>query len=154
MKKEKNKNPIIYLGADHAGYVLKEKIKSFLAKKNIPFYDLGTDGNQPHDDYPDYAKSVAYKVKKSKNNLGILICGTGTGMVMAANKINGIRASFAYDSYSAKMSRHDNNANILCLRGRESSDSKNISLVKIWLSSEFSNISRHKRRLKKIRDLK
>lgn len=139
----------IYLGADHAGFSLKEKLKKYFGRKGIEYEDLGGDGRK-EDDYPDYAFRVAERVAKSKNARGILICGTGTGMVIAANKIRGIRAATAYDAYSARMARNDNNTNILCLRGREFSDARNLRLVEIWLKTGFSGEKRHKRRLRKI----
>ena len=140
---------VIFIGADHAGFSLKEKIKNYLDKNNIEYEDLGGKG-EAHDDYPDYAFKVAEKVSKNKNSRGILICGTGTGMVIAANKAKGIRAVVAYDSYSARASREHNNANVLCLRGRNFSTKKNLHLVKLWLNSDFKGADRHKRRLKKI----
>lgn len=140
---------LIYLGADHAGFSLKEKIKKYFDKIRIAYEDLGGKG-QKEDDYPDYAFKVAKSVAKNKNSKGILICGTGTGMAMAANKIKGIRAAVAYDKYSVKMAREHNNANILCLRGRNFLDNKNLELVKIWLKDKFNNKVKHKRRIRKI----
>lgn len=105
------------LASDHAGLRLKEKVKKYLARKKIEYEDLGTKSFKSVD-YPDYALKVAEKVAKNKNTRGILICGTGTGMTIAANKVKGIRAVAAYDAYSAKMSRIDNDTNVLGLRGR------------------------------------
>lgn len=139
----------IYIGADHVGFQLKEKIKKYLDKSKINYEDLGGYGEKD-DDYPDFAFKVAKSVAKNKNSRGILICGTGTGMVIAANKIKGIRAAVAYDSYSAKMAKSHNNANVLCLRGRNFPDNKNLKLVKIWLKEKFDEKARHKRRLRKI----
>ncbi len=141
---------MLYLGADHAGYKLKEFLKKHLEKKGVKYMDLGT-YSEDSVDYPDLAFKVARKAAKEKNAKGILICGTGTGMVMAANKVKGIRAAVAYDEYSAKMSRHDNNANILCLRGRKVDVKRQQKLVDIWLKTPFSQIARHRRRLKKLR---
>ena len=143
------KKAVIYLGADHAGFSLKEKLKKYFDKRNINYEDIGGDGKS-NDDYPDYAFKVAKKVSKEKDSKGILICGTGTGMVIAANKVKGVRAAVAYDNYSAKMAVEHNNSNVLCLRGRNFPDNKNIQLVKIWLNAKFSSKSRHKRRLRKI----
>lgn len=140
---------VIYLGADHAGFSLKEKIKKYFDKSHISYTDMGGKGNKD-DDYPDFAFKVAKSVAKNKDSKGILVCGTGTGMVIAANKVKGIRAAVAYDEYSTRMAREHNNTNILCLRGRNFSDNKNLELVKIWLKSEFDGMGRHKRRLKKI----
>ncbi len=144
------KKKVIYLGADHAGFKLKEKLKKYFDKAGIYYIDVGGEGGE-RDDYPDYAFRVASKVaKEGENARGILICGTGTGMVIAANKISGVRAAVGYDNYSAKMSRHDNNVNVLCLRGRRMSDGENLRFVRIWLKEKFSGAKRHKRRLRKI----
>ena len=139
---------MIYLGSDHAGFKKKEKIKKYLDRIKLPFEDLGTFSEESVD-YPDYAKKVAKAVIKNKAK-GILICGTGTGMVIVANKIKGIRAVVAYDNYSAKMSRYDNDANVLCLRSRFFSFEKEKQIIKTWLNTKFSKIARHKRRIKKI----
>lgn len=139
----------VIIGSDHGGLILKEKIKKFLIKKKINVEDIGTNSTKSVD-YPDYAKKVARKVQKNKNYRGILVCGTGTGMCMAANRFKGIRAAIAYDVYSAKMSRKDNNANVLCLRSRKFNHSKSKKLVNIWLKEKFSGLKRHKRRIRKI----
>jgi len=144
MKSEK-----IYLGADHAGFKLKEEVRRFLQLKKIPFVDFGTDSADPVD-YPDYAKKVARAVIKDKKSKGILICGTGTGMAMAANRIKGARAVAVYDNYSAKMSRLDNDANILCLRARQFRSEKAKKILDIWLKTDFSKKQRHKRRIRKL----
>lgn len=135
----------VILGSDHAGFELKERIKKYLDRKKISYEDLGTHSKESVD-YPKYAKKVATKVVKDKE-LGILICGTGTGMVIAANKVKGARAAVAYDNYSAKMARQDNDANILTLRGRFVSFDKQIKLVKTFLESKFSGETRHKKRV-------
>lgn len=144
---------MVYLGADHAGFSFKEKLKNYFDKVKISYQDLGGNGNK-EDDYPDFAFLVAKKVGRDKNSRGILICGTGTGMVIAANKVKGIRASVGYDAYSAKMGRHDNNVNVLCLRGRSFSDRENLRLVKIWLRTGYEGGERHVRRLSKIEKFK
>lgn len=139
----------IYLGADHAGFDLKEKIKRFLDKRKIQYVDLSP-SKVIGDDYPDHAFAVAKKVAKSPGSRGILICGTGTGMVIAANKIKGARAAVGYDNYSAIMGKKDNDVNILCLRGRKFSFRKNLKILDKWLKSKFSNGERHKERIRKI----
>ena len=141
---------MLYLGSDHAGYKLKEFLKKHLDKNKVKYSDLGTYSEESVD-YPDYAYKVAGKVAKEKNAKGILVCGTGTGMVMAANKVKGIRAAVAYDRYSAEMSRAHNDANVLCLRGREVDFKTQIKLTDIWLKTKFSNEPRHKRRIKKLK---
>ncbi len=141
----------VILASDHAGLRLKEKVKEYLAKKKIEYEDLGTESFTSVD-YPDYALKVAEKVVKNKNTRGILICGTGTGMTIAANKVKGIRAVAAYDAYSAKMSRIDNDTNVLGLRGRFFPLEKIKKIITVWLDTPFSGEKRHKRRIKKIRD--
>lgn len=140
---------IILIGSDHAGFRLKEKIKIYLKKNKFKFVDFGVFDTKRFD-YPDIAVKVASEVAKSNKRKGILICGTGTGMVIAANKVKGIRAAMCHDNYSAKMARQHNDANILCLRSRRFSSKKAISIFRVWISTKFSNKSRHKRRIKKI----
>ena len=140
----------VYIGADHAGVALKEKIKELLDRKRIVYEDLGGFDSDSSDDYPDYAFKVGERVAKERNVLGVLICGTGTGMCIAVNKVRGIRAVLAYDLYSAKMARADNNANVLCLRVRGLSFEKNKKIVSAWLESNFSGKSNHLRRINKI----
>jgi|SRR3989344_7133838 len=142
----------ILIASDHAGFKLKDKIKDFLNKKAINYEDLGAYGEDLNDDYPDYAFKVAERVSKEKNSKGILICGSGTGMVIAANKVKGVRAVLAYDSYSAKMASQDNDVNILCLRGKFFAPENAKKIVSTWIKTSFSNKSRHKRRIKKISD--
>jgi ribose 5-phosphate isomerase B len=141
----------VMLASDHAGLRLKEKVKKYLARKKIEYEDLGTKSFKSVD-YPDYALKVAEKVAKNKNTRGILICGTGTGMTIAANKVKGIRAVAAYDAYSAKMSRIDNDTNVLGLRGRFFPFEKIRKIITVWLDTPFSGEKRHKRRIKKIGD--
>lgn len=140
----------IYLGSDHAGFRVKEKLKDYFDAKKIPYEDLGTHSPKSTD-YPDYALAVAKKVSKEKDAKGILICGTGTGMVIAANKVKGIRAVAAYDNYSAEMSRLHNDANILALRGRFFPLKKIQKIVSVWLRTSFSGKPRHRRRINKIK---
>ena len=141
----------VMLASDHAGLRLKEKVKKYLARKKIECEDLGTSSFKSVD-YPDYALKVAEKVAKNKNTRGILVCGTGTGMTIAANKVKGIRAVAAYDAYSAKMSRIDNDTNVLGLRGRFFPFEKMKKIITVWLDTPFSGEKRHKRRIKKIGD--
>ena len=140
----------VYIGSDHTGFELKEKLKKYFVEKRILCDDLGTHSLDSAD-YPDYAFEVAKRVAKEKNAAGILICGTGTGMVIAANKVKGIRAVAAYDTYSAEMSRRDNDANILALRGRFFPFKKIKEIISIWLKIPFSGKDRHKRRINKIK---
>lgn len=144
----------VYIGNDHAGVDGKKLIISILKKLKVDYEDLGSNDRKAPDDYPDFAKKVAKKVAsdnaKGKDSFGILLCGTGSGMVMAANKVKGIRAAFSYDEYSSKMARLDNDANVLCLRNREFDLRRYNKIIKTFLKTEFSGIERHKRRVKKI----
>lgn len=141
----------IFIGADHAGFELKEELIKYFKKAKIYFKDFGTKSGESVD-YPDFAFAVANAVSKNKNSKGILICGTGTGMVIAANKVQGVRAALIYDDYSAEMSRNDNDINIACLRGRKFSKKKALKILKLWLNTKFSYEKRHNRRIEKIRD--
>lgn len=137
----------IILGSDHAGFEMKEKVKDALKREGMHCFDTGP-GSDAQADYPDYAVKVAEEVVKG--NRGILFCGTGIGMSIAANKVNGIRAAIAYDEYTAKMSRLHNDTNILCMRSREISFEDVMKIIHAWLSTEFSNEERHKKRIGKI----
>lgn len=141
---------MIIIGSDHAGYPTKEYIKKFLDNNKISYRDL-TPQKTEGDDYPGIARKVAKEVTKDPKNRGILVCGTGTGMAMAANKVKGARAAMAYDEYSAIKSREDNNANIITLRGRHFDKKIAKNLVSLWLNTRFSRKARHKRRVDKIK---
>ena len=126
----------IIIGSDHAGYRLKTKISEYLTNKGYDLYDAGT-YNTDSCDYPLIAQKVANKVASDEYEKGILICGTGIGMSIAANKIKGIRATVVSDTCSAKMSRLHNNSNILCLGERIVGEELAKDIVDIWLMSEF-----------------
>ena len=143
----------VFLASDHAGFDVKEKVKKFLDRKNISYHDLGPSENISRDDYPDYASKVASRIARNKDYRGILVCGSGVGMCIAANKVKGIRAVAAYDKYTAQFSRLDNDANVLCLRGRKFSFHKTKKIISIWLNTKFSNEERHIRRIRKIEEL-
>ena len=138
----------VSLSSDHAGYKLKEKIKKSLIKKKIKIIDLGpkTDSSV---DYPDFAKKVARNILSKRSNIGILVCGSGTGMAMSANKFKKIRAAVCYNKASTRLSRLHNNANILALGSRLTNKSTALKLVNIFLSTKFEG-GRHLRRVKKI----
>lgn len=148
MTKERRKISII-VGSDHAGYQLKEEVKKFLDKKKIKYKDVGTFSEESVD-YPDIVKLAIKEMKRSKYRRGILICGTGIGMCIAANRNKKIRAAVGYDAYSAKMSREDDDANVLCLRARNFSHLRTMKIIEIWLRSRFSGKERHIRRVMKI----
>ena len=138
----------ISISSDHAGFKLKEKIKQNLINKKISVLDLGptTDSSV---DYPDFAKRVARNVASKKSNIGILVCGSGTGMAMSANKFKKIRAAVCYNKASTSLSRKHNNANIIALGSRLTNKSVALKLVNIFLSTKFEG-GRHLRRIKKV----
>lgn len=138
----------IAIGSDHAGYELKEELKKWLEEWGVSYHDFGTYSPE-RADYPDYAILVAKAVARGGFDKGILICGTGIGMSIVANKIKGIRAALCRDPYEAKMSREHNDANILALGGRILGKDLAKEIVKVWLSTEFSG-GRHKLRIQKI----
>lgn len=140
----------VFIASDHAGFRAKEEIKEVLESLACTYEDLGPE-NEDSVDYPDYAKKVASKVLE-EDSFGILICGSGTGMQIAANKIKGIRAVFAYDKYSAKMARQDNDANILTLRSREFDHSKYYEIIRTFLETHFSEELRHRKRIEKLEE--
>ena len=138
----------IYISSDHAGFKLKEIIKKHLLKKKMNYFDLGPFSNN-RVDYPDYAHKVARKVKISKNNVGILVCGSGTGMNIAANKHKNIRAAQCFNLKSTKLSRLHNDANVITLGSRVISKKNAIKYLNIFLKTKFEG-GRHKKRIKKI----
>lgn len=142
----------VILGADHAGVEMKEWIKKILDGLHIQYEDMGSYDEKSTDDYPTFARKVARAVVQTGVK-GILVCGSGTGMAIAANKVNGVRASFAFDTYSAKMARRDNDANVLTLRGREFPKSEIKIVVETWLSTPFSGLERHRERIEEVRKL-
>lgn len=142
---------IIPIASDHAGFDAKEKIKALLEEMGHMPVDFGTHSDESVD-YPDYAVQVAEKVDAGEHDKGILVCGSGQGMCMTANKYRNVRAALVYDDNSAKMTRQHNNANILCLPGRQLSDDDLKKIVQIWLDTEFDG-GRHERRVNKIHDL-
>ena len=138
----------ISLSSDHAGFKLKEIIKKSLIKKKIKVIDLGPKSDKSVD-YPDYAKKVAKNIINKKSDLGILICGSGTGMAMSANKFKKIRAAVCYNKASTRLSRQHNNANIMALGSRLTRKANAIKLVNVFLNTKFEG-GRHLRRVKKV----
>ena len=138
----------IFISSDHAGYTLKESIKVFLNKKGYKYSDLGPT-NDNRVDYPDFAHKVAKKVKTNKNNVGILVCGSGMGMNIAANRHKNIRAAQCFNLKSTKLSRLHNDANIITLGSRLISKNNAIKFVDIFLNTKFE-VGRHTKRIKKI----
>ena len=138
----------IFISSDHAGFKLKEEIKSHLSKKNISFKDMGP-YNDDRVDYPDYAHKVARKVKTNKSNVGILVCGSGMGMNIAANRHKNIRAAQCFNLKSTKLSRLHNDANIITLGSRLLNKKLALNCVNTFLNTKFEG-GRHSRRIKKI----
>jgi ribose 5-phosphate isomerase B len=141
MKTEKK---ILAIGCDHGGYELKEAIKSYLTANDIEFKDFGCDGESVN--YPDYADKVCRAIQSGKCYRGILVCGTGIGMSMAANKHKGIRAACCSDTFSARMTRAHNDANVLCLGGRVVGFGLATDMVELFLKTEFEG-GRHQVRV-------
>lgn len=140
----------IYLGADHQGFHLKEQIFAYLSKRGYDVESVGDEEYDPEDDFPIVAQATALRVLGSddKDPRGILICGGGQGVAMAANRFRGIRASVIWDAYEAKMTRYDNDSNVLCLPARVVGSEEGTweGILETWLSTEFADAVRFKRR--------
>jgi len=138
----------VFLASDHAGFLLKQVITNFLKKKGFKISDLGPKNNNSTD-YPDYAHLLAKKMMGHKNNMGILVCGSGEGMIMAANRHKNIRAALCYDTKSTKLSRKHNNANVMAIGSRLTTKTVALRCTDIFLKTKFEG-GRHQRRVKKI----
>ncbi len=138
----------VCIASDHAGFELKESIKNHLISKYVSIFDIGPYENISVD-YPDYAKKLAKRLKAKKSDVGILVCGSGTGMAISANKTKGIRAAVCYNEKSTRLSRQHNNANIIALGARLTKKSLSMKLVEIFLKTNFEG-GRHLKRIKKI----
>jgi ribose 5-phosphate isomerase B len=141
----------IIIGSDHAGFALKEKIKQWLEKGGYAVQDFGCFSTE-RCDYPDFAEKVASKVAKSRNTIGILFCGTGIGMCIAANKVKGIHAALIHNEFTGRSAREHNNANIICLGARVIDLATAKKAIEAFLHAEFQG-GRHARRVKKIEEL-
>ncbi len=141
----------IALGADHAGFHLKEAVKGWLIEQGYQVVDYGTHSAESVD-YPDYAAQVAEAVADQKVERGVLVCGTGIGMAIAANKVPGVRAALCSDLYTARTSREHNDANVLALGGRLMGPEMALDILRMWLEADFAG-DRHRRRIDKISDL-
>ncbi len=135
----------IAIGSDHGGFILKGKIIKFLEEKGYEVKDYGTYSTESCD-YPVYAKAVAKSVADGENEKGILVCGSGIGVSIAANKVKGVRAALCHESHSAMLSRLHNNANVLCLGERITGESLALNIVDVWLKSEYEG-GRHQKRI-------
>lgn len=142
---------LIGIGSDHGGFELKEHIKEFLDQEEIKYIDYGTHSDESVD-YPEYGKKVGEAIINGEVDRGIVICGTGIGISLAANKVKGIRCALCSDTYSARMSREHNNANALALGGRVIGRDLAKEIVGVWLRSEFAG-GRHERRVNKITEI-
>jgi ribose 5-phosphate isomerase B len=142
--------PTIYLAADHAGFELKEYLKSALLAEGYEVTDMGNSHKVPEDDYPDFIGPLAKRVAAHAESRGIGICGSGQGTCMVANKTAGVRAGLGYDTESVRVMREDNDANMLCLPGRSLEENDALALVHLFLDTSFSNAPRHQRRVDKL----
>lgn len=145
----------VYLASDHAGFHLKAKVMAHLSKADYQVEDVGDRVLDPADDYPQFAYAAVTKVLGSEdaNARAILICGSGQGMCIAANRVRGIRASLCWDESGAKETRNDNDSNVLCIPARVLETDEALRIIDTWLTTPFSNAARHKRRLREIEDL-
>lgn len=144
---------MVYIGSDHRGFALKEKLKSLLTEWGYDYEDMGPFEYNKDDDYPDYAKLVGDKVAAEEGSRGILICGSGVGVVITANKIKGVRAGTMFDVEQVKASVADEDTNVIGLSNDYSSEENNIAITKALLESKFSGAERHVRRVNKIKKL-
>ena len=141
----------ISVGNDHRGYKLKKEIINYLEKKNIEYEDLGAD-SEDSSDYPDYGYKVAKSVSEGDSELGILICGSGIGMSIVANKVKGIRAGLCYTKEQSRLAKAHNDANILILKEGLAANTA-FEMIDVWLNTEFESSGRHEIRIKKIHEL-
>jgi RpiB/LacA/LacB family sugar-phosphate isomerase len=143
---------LVAVGADHAGYPLKIEVVRFLKEQGHEVLDLGTHSTDPVD-FPDYAKAVAEAVQKGRVERGILVCGSGVGACVAANKLRGIRAALCHDTYTAHQGVEHDDINVLCLGGRVIGPALAFDILKTWLAARFVGAERHRRRVAKIVEL-
>jgi ribose 5-phosphate isomerase B len=141
----------IALASDHAGYAEKERLKTVLADLGVEFDDLGT-ASDDSVDYPDYARKVAEKVARGEVEQGLLVCGSGTGMAITANKVHGVRAAVAWSEETARLARRHNDANVLALGARTTPEGEIPNIVRAWFSTDFEG-GRHAARVAKICDV-
>jgi len=142
----------VALGADHAGFKLKQNLAEFLRREGHEILDLGAYDENPSD-YPDFAAAVAEEVRSGRAERGVLVCGSGVGACIAANKFPGIRAAQAPDLYTARQSVEHDDVNVLCLGARTSQEGNAKAILAQWLSARFSGEQRHARRINKIREI-
>lgn len=143
----------IFIGADHNGFEIKEKLEGYLTLEGHEVVDQGDIDLKPDDDFPMYAANVATAVLAEAGSKGILLCGSGQGVCMAANRYKGIRASLVWDQDEAKSSRNDDDANIICLPASKLTYEQAEKLVDIWLATPFAGAARYQRRIKQLDEL-
>ena len=143
----------IAVGADHGGYPLNERVLVELRNAGHEILDFGTHDGSQADDYPDYARKVGEAVQRGEVNIGILVCGSGVGAAVAANKLRGIRAALCGDTYSAHQSREHDDCNVLCLGARVVGVELALDIVRAFVAARFSGEERHRRRLRKIEEM-
>lgn len=143
----------VYLGADHAGFALKNSLKEHLETKGFVVEDLGAHELDENDDYPQYATAVAQAVRKHPGSFGILSCGNAEGIAIAANKFQGIRAGIGYSVEAARTMRNDDNANVIAIPGRLPINDDPLEVAEIFLTTPFSQAERHERRLEQVSDI-
>lgn len=144
--------PKIYIGADHRGFKLKEKIKAYINAQGYEIIDMGNVKYDEDDDYPDYAKKVAEKVSQ-ENARGILLCGSGQGVCITANKYDGVRAAVGINKDQIQSSTADEDVNVLCLAADYVTEKQTKEIVEAWLNTKFSGKERHVRRVNKIKEI-
>ena len=142
-----------FLASDHAGFELKEKIKEYLKKYKLDFQDLGPKNYEPEDDYNDYAKKVVKKVKENKNHFGILVCGTGQGMSIQANRYSGIRCALCWNKEIARQAKEHLNANIISMPGKYIDIKTAKEIITAWRKTKTLTLEKHKRRINKLERL-
>tara|TARA_B100001142_G_C13890623_1_gene483821 strand:+ start:76 stop:525 length:450 start_codon:yes stop_codon:yes gene_type:complete len=143
----------IAFGSDHAGFEIKEEIKSFLTSLNIDFVDLGAYEFDALDDYPDFAKNVGYAIRNGEAQKGIIVCGSGVGASITANKIKGVRAGLCHDGYSAHQGVEHDDMNVLCIGSRIIGIELIKEIIISFINAKFSGEERHSRRLQKLLDI-
>ena len=143
----------IAFGSDHAGFEIKEEIKSFLTSSNIDFVDLGAYEFDALDDYPDFAKNVGYAIRNGEAQKGIIVCGSGVGASITANKIKGVRAGLCHDGYSAHQGVEHDDMNVLCIGSRIIGIELIKEIIISFINAKFSGEERHSRRLQKLLDI-
>lgn len=137
----------VYLGTDHRGFRLKNRLREYLdGRKGIELVDLGSEELVPEDDYPDIARAVGIAVRDDPGSFGILLCGSGVGVTVAANKVRGVRASLAPDAWTAQSARNDDDINVLCLAADRLTFEDTKRTIRAFLQSSFSEAKRHRRR--------